>query len=222
MSQIQQSRIQTILATLALASLMMITGCATEENKDAMAGTGIGAAAGAAVGAILGHQTGHRGEGAAIGAMIGGGIGGVVGHRMDKQRQELAKIAETKRTEQGLITKLKSDILFATGRTDLKSEAKSNLSQMAAIMKKYPENVLTVRGYTDNTGSAKLNKDLSARRAQAVKFELANGGIPDNTISVVGMGPENPVAANDTEANRSKNRRVEVEITVDESKVPKK
>lgn len=215
------SKIQFSILSFTVAATLLVAGCATEENKDAAAGAGIGAAAGAVVGAVIGHQTGHRGEGAALGALLGGSIGGVVGHRMDKQRQELAKIAETKRTEQGLITKLKSDILFDVSRTDLKPAARTNLAQMAAIMKKYPENVLTVKGYTDNTGSASLNKDLSARRAQAVKYELTNGGIPENTVSIVGMGPENPVAENDTPENRAKNRRVEIEITVDQSKVPK-
>ena len=203
-----------------MLSVLVLSGCAT-ENKNTAAGAGIGAAAGAAVGAIIGHQTGNRAGGAMIGAALGGTVGGLIGHRMDKQAKELAKIAETKRTDQGLITKLKSDILFDTGKSNLKSAASGNLREMAAIMKKYPENVLTVKGYTDNTGSSKVNEELSQKRAEAVKSTLVSNGIPSDTVSTIGMGPANPVADNSSEAGRKSNRRVEIEITVDESKVPK-
>lgn len=206
-----------IIGALTVAQL----GCESAGKKTAM-GAGIGAAAGAAVGAIVGHQSGNRAKGAMIGAALGGGVGGVVGNRLDKQQKELAKIAETKRTEQGLVTKLKSDILFDTGKSELKPLAKTNLSQMAGIMKKYPENVLTVKGYTDNTGSAAVNRALSEKRAEAVKYHLILGGIPADTVSILGEGPGNPVADNSTPDGRSQNRRVEIEIAVDESKVPKK
>lgn len=195
--------------------VLLLTGCAS-ENKRTYAGAGIGAAAGGALGAVLG-----KGKGAAIGAVLGGTLGGYIGHRMDKQAKELEKIAETKRTEQGLVTKLKSDILFDTGKSDLKPEAQNNLKQMADIMKKYPENVLTVKGYTDNTGKKDVNESLSAKRAQAVKQTLVASGMPEATISTLGMGEMNPIADNAKADGRKQNRRVEIEITVDESKVPK-
>lgn len=197
------------------SSILLLTGCAS-ENRRAYTGAGIGAVAGGALGAVLG-----KGKGAAIGAVLGGSLGGFVGHRMDKQAKELEQIAETKRTEQGLVTKLKSDILFDSGKADLKNEAKSNLAQMAAIMKKYPENVLTIKGYTDNTGKAELNNSLSAKRASSVKEQLVAAGIPEVTIATNGMGPANPIADNSSIDGRKQNRRVEIEITVDESKVPK-
>lgn len=203
-----------ILVMLSVVALFL-TGCAS-ENKRAYAGAGIGAAAGGALGAVLG-----KGKGAAIGAVLGGTLGGYVGHRMDKQAKELEQIAETKRTEQGLVTKLKSDILFDTGKADLKPQAQENLKKMADIMKKYPENVLTVKGYTDNTGSKTANDELSAKRAAAVKQTLVAAGLPEATIATVGMGEQNPIADNSKLDGRKQNRRVEIEITVDESKVPK-
>ena len=203
-----------------LATTLVFSGCASDE-KNAQKGTGIGAAAGAIIGGVMGHQTGKRNEGALIGAALGAGLGRYAGQRMDKQAKELEKIAETKRTEQGLVTKLKSDILFDTGQADLKSTAKENLKQMASIMKKYPENVLTVKGYTDNTGSAKVNETLSQKRAEAVKGELVASGMTEAVVSTIGQWPAQPIADNSTKEGRKKNRRVEIEVTVDESKVPK-
>lgn len=204
-----------------LAFFITFTACETAGKNTGM-GAGIGAAAGGVAGAIIGHQTGNRAGGALIGAALGAGVGSSIGYRMDKQKKELEKIAETKRTEAGLITKLKADILFDTGKYDLKPAAVNNLAQMAAIIKKYPEDVLTVKGYTDNTGTAQGNLALSEKRAGAVRDEIIKGGIPSNTVTLVGMGRENPISDNNTPAGRSANRRVEIEITVDESKVPKK
>jgi len=203
-----------VLLTICTLTLL-ISSCAS-DNKRAYTGAGIGALTGGALGAVLG-----KGKGAAIGAVIGGSIGGYVGHRMDNQAKELEKIAETKRTEQGLVTKLKSDILFDSGKSDLKPAARDSLQKMAIIMKKYPENVLTVKGYTDNTGSTDINEVLSEKRAKAVKEQLVAAGLPEPVIGTHGMGPSNPIADNTSLVGRKQNRRVEIEITVDESKLPK-
>lgn len=120
------------------------------------------------------------------------------------------------------MTKFKSDILFDTGKSTLKPQAKSNLQEMANIMKKYPENVLSIKGYTDNTGTERVNNVLSEERALSVKEQLVAAGMPQNVISTLGMGPSNPAATNSTVSGRQQNRRVEIEVTVDESKVPKK
>ncbi len=200
---------------------LILSGCASQsEHSNAAKGAGIGAATGGVLGGVLGHQTGHRNEAAVLGAAIGGVIGGVAGNRMDQQAKELNQVAETKRTDEGLITQLKSDILFDTGKADLKPKAKEDLKEMASIMKKYPENILTVNGYTDNTGSSKINEELSEKRAAAVKNTLVANGLPANVISTQGLGPAKPVADNKSAEGRQKNRRVEIEVTVDESKIP--
>jgi outer membrane protein OmpA-like peptidoglycan-associated protein len=206
---------------VAITAVLALTGCETmKENPNTSKGVGIGAAAGGALGAIVGRNNGDTGKGAVIGAAAGAAIGGLIGRRMDNQAKELAKVAETKRTEQGLVSKMKSDILFETGKADLKATAKSDLAEMAGIMKKYPENVLAVHGYTDSTGSAKVNETLSQKRAEAVKNQLVANGVPSTTVSAMGMGPSNPVGDNSTAAGRQQNRRVEIEVTVDPSKVP--
>lgn len=208
---------------ILIAVSAFLTSCESmKENPNTAKGAGIGAAAGALAGAVIGHQSGNREQGALAGAVLGAGAGGLIGNRLDKQKKELDRIAETKRTEQGLITKLKSDILFDTGKSDLKPIARANVTDLANIMKKYPENVLTIKGYTDSTGSNKVNLPLSEDRAKAVKNQLIASGVPANTVTSVGMGSSNPVDSGTSAAALSKNRRVEIEITVDESKVPKK
>lgn len=206
------------LLVLAVGSTLAFSAC-TSPGKRTAIGAGAGVAAGAAVGAIIGHQSGNRGKGAALGAALGGALGGTIGNRLDKQAKELEKIAETRRTDEGIVTKLKSDILFDTGKSNLKSV--QNLNEMATILKKYPENVLTIKGYTDATGTKQVNNPLSQQRADAVKSQLIAGGIPADTVSSMGMGADNPVGDNKTAAGRAQNRRVEIEITVDETKVPK-
>ena len=207
---------------IILMSSILVSCKTAQENPNAVKGAGIGAAAGALVGAVIGHQSGQRDKGAAFGALIGAGAGGLAGSRLDKQKKELEKIAETKRTEQGLVTKLKSDILFDTGKSALKDQAKNNISELATIMKKYPENVITIKGYTDNTGTDKVNNPLSEGRAKSVQSQLVSAGIPASTVTAIGMGSSDPVDAGSTAASKAKNRRVEIEIAVDESKIPKK
>ncbi|MGE3610441.1 MAG: OmpA family protein [Bacteriovoracaceae bacterium] len=203
---------------LVLSILLLTSGCSSsQKNKKAMTGAGVGAAVGAGVGAIIGKK-----KGAVIGAAVGGALGGYAGHRMDKQAQELEKVAETKRTDMGLVTKLKSDILFDSGKAKLKPGAKEHLNEMAEIIKKYPEDILTIKGYTDNTGSSAINEKISQERADAVKKQLLSAGLSESMISTEGLGPAHPIASNTTPRGREQNRRVEIEVTVDESKVPKK
>lgn len=213
-----------ILLVLAVsASLIGLSGCATSGpngNKKTLFGAGVGTAVGAGVGAIIGHQSGNRDKGALIGAMLGGSLGGVVGRRLDKQAAELAAVAETRRTEQGIVTKLKGDLLFSSGSSALSAEAQSNLSQISGIMKKYPENIVTVIGHTDSQGSDSANMNLSEQRAKAVKSYMATQGISPGALNFVGMGESSPIAANTDANGRQMNRRVELNITVDPSKVP--
>ena len=108
------------LLVVATVAAFVFTGCASmSENPNTAKGVGIGAAAGAVLGGIVGNNNGDAGKGAAIGGAAGAVIGGLIGKRMDNQAKELAKIAETKRTEQGLVSKLKSDITFETGKSSV-------------------------------------------------------------------------------------------------------
>ncbi|MBK6879961.1 MAG: OmpA family protein [Elusimicrobia bacterium] len=201
-----------------LLSLLLVAGCATPGKRTAI-GAGAGAAAGATVGAIIGHQSGNRDKGALLGGVLGGLLGGTIGNRLDKQAQELAKIAETRRTESGIVTTLKNNLLFDTAKADLKPVAADSVNQISDILKQYPENKIIVVGFTDDRGSDAYNQNLSLQRAQAVRLSMVGRGVPAAAVEAVGMGEATPVAPNTTEEGRSKNRRVELQISADPSKV---
>ncbi len=202
---------------------VLITGCATNENKKALMGTGLGALAGAGVGTIIGHQSGNRDKGAAIGGVLGAGIGAGIGHKMDQQAAELAKVeaVNVKRAEDGsIIASMKSNILFGVGSSALQSASLNSINQMSDVLKQYPENRVVVLGHTDNQGSSSSNQQLSERRAQAVRAQMLVRGVPSTSVEAVGQGEASPVASNDNEEGRTQNRRVELRISADPTKAP--
>jgi outer membrane protein OmpA-like peptidoglycan-associated protein len=105
------------------------------------------------------------------------------------------------------------DVLFTSGRDDLKPVAMGNLNELVSFLDKYPERRVAIHGYTDSRGSEEYNQGLSERRANSVKAYLAAQGIDSTRLSASGMGRAAPVAGNDSDAGRQQNRRVEVIIS---------
>lgn len=105
------------------------------------------------------------------------------------------------------------DVLFDTGKSDLRSEAREALAKLTGIVLNYPALQLAIEGYTDSTGSAEFNKTLSEKRAEAVRDYLASQGLDASKLSAQGLGMGNPVADNTTAAGRQKNRRVEIIVS---------
>jgi outer membrane protein OmpA-like peptidoglycan-associated protein len=195
-----------------------LTGCATPGKRTAIGG-GTGAVVGAGLGAVIGHQSGKTGQGAVLGGVLGGLLGGGVGNYLDKQAKELSQLAETKRTENGIVTTLKNNLLFDTGKANLKPAAIDSINQISDIIKKYPEDKLIVVGFTDDVGTDANNQRLSEQRAQSVRLAMITRGVPAASIEPIGMGEANPVALNTTAEGRAQNRRVELQISIDETKV---
>jgi outer membrane protein OmpA-like peptidoglycan-associated protein len=139
--------------------------------------------------------------------------------RMDaaNSEQEAAELQrqidalQAKPTDRGLVLTL-GDVLFETGRADLKAGAAGNLSKLVAFLTKYPERVVAIEGYTDSVGSEDYNQALSQRRADSVRSYLVRAGIESGRISASGMGKNDPVASNDSAIGRQQNRRVAVII----------
>jgi len=106
-----------------------------------------------------------------------------------------------------------SDILFETGKADLKQELRENLSAIGAILQSLlTDSYITIEGHTDNKGSPELNQKLSEQRAHAVMQYLIERGVAANRLQSVGYGLTKPVADNKTEEGRARNRRVELVI----------
>jgi outer membrane protein OmpA-like peptidoglycan-associated protein len=198
-------------STASVLLLALAGGCATV--KDAGRDTAIGAGAGGAAGAGIGYLVGGK-KGALIGLGVGALTGGSVGLYLDHQRKELERIAEVKKTENGLLVQMKNDILFDSGSDALKAEGIVELSKMADILAKYSDDRVRIEGHTDSVGDAKHNQTLSERRAGAVRTVLVSRGVQEGQIHVVGYGESKPIADNATSEGRAKNRRVELHIDV--------
>lgn len=104
-------------------------------------------------------------------------------------------------------------LAFETGKSVLKPESQEQLKNIASVLTAYPKVNLKIGGYTDNTGDAKANLKLSQERANTVKAELVKLGIDAKRLESEGYGQEHPVASNDTEEGRAKNRRIDVRVT---------
>jgi len=131
--------------------------------------------------------------------------------QVQQLQQELAAL-QAKQTDRGLVLTL-GDVLFETGKADLRPGALRNLYPLVTFLQKYPERRVVIEGHTDTVGSDAYNLDLSERRADAVRdFLLQNGGNPAQ-LTARGYGKASPVASNDTAAGRQHNRRVELIIS---------
>ena len=119
---------------------------------------------------------------------------------------------KAKPTDRGLVLTL-SDVLFETGRADLKPGAAANLNQLVSFLGKYPARTVAIEGHTDSVGSDDYNVGLSQQRADAVRSHLVRQGVQAGRITTLGAGKSSPVASNDTAAGRQQNRRVEVIIS---------
>ncbi|MCC6396959.1 MAG: OmpA family protein [Bacteroidetes bacterium] len=100
-------------------------------------------------------------------------------------------------------------IVFATGKADISAEAAALLETAYNTLEQNPEIAVEIRGYTDNVGRKASNVRLSQRRADAVRNHLISKGISPDRITAKGLGPDNPVAPNDTPEGRQQNRRIE-------------
>ncbi len=128
----------------------------------------------------------------------------------DALRRQIAEL-NAKETERGLVVTL-GDMLFETGKSQLKGNAAENLAKLSSFLKAYPKRTLMIEGHTDNVGSEDSNLSLSQRRAESVRSYLLEQGISNSRLSAYGKGENSPVTSNDSISGRALNRRVEVII----------
>ena len=114
-----------------------------------------------------------------------------------------------------LLAPPKTIIQFKHNSMGLSDEAHEKLEQFVEFSSANPVSEIIVEGYSDSLGHPVYNKNLSKMRAEVVKKYLVNRGVPATKIEVVGMGPENPIASNETFEGRKLNRRIEISVKVE-------
>ncbi|HVK94677.1 MAG TPA: OmpA family protein [Noviherbaspirillum sp.] len=210
---------RTQFTVTTLAVLIALSGCA--NMNEVQRGTATGAGIGAGLGAVLGAATGGGGgRRAATGAAVGGAAGAVIGNiwssRMEQQKRQMEQATQgtgvqvTQTPDNRLKLDIPTDISFDTNRADIKANFRPILDKFAASLVENPYSRVTIIGHTDSTGSDAINNPLSINRAAQTRDYLTMHGVASNRISIDGRGSRDPVASNDTAANRARNRRVEI------------
>ena len=203
-----------VLATFTLGACESMD----DQQRRTATGAGIGAAAGAAIGA-LGNDS-NRGRGAAAGAAIGaaaGALGGYVWNkRMEDQQKQIQQqtqgtgVEVTRTADNRLQINIPGDIAFDSGQAVIRPNFRSALDNFAQSLQQNPSTTVTIVGHTDSTGSPAVNEPLSLQRADATRDYLVTRGVAANRFNIDGRGAREPVASNDTDAGRARNRRVEI------------
>ncbi|HET8691777.1 MAG TPA: OmpA family protein [Steroidobacteraceae bacterium] len=126
----------------------------------------------------------------------------------------LNRVLPTRETDRGIVAEI-AGVQFATGSAELKVPAREALARFAGIVGVYPSLAFRVEGHTDSTGSDATNRELSLRRATTVRDYLVSQGVEASRIDIEGLGPDRPIASNETSEGRARNRRVEIILTGD-------
>jgi outer membrane protein OmpA-like peptidoglycan-associated protein len=131
--------------------------------------------------------------------------------KLKDARDTIAKIAAVKDDDRGMVITLQGEVLFPTGKWDLKAGAMAKLDQIAEALRG-KEQPMVVFGFTDNVGTRDFNMDLSQKRANSVRDYLVTRGIPQDLVTAQGKGPDSPISDNGSVEGRATNRRVEIVV----------
>lgn len=204
------------LVVTALTSALVLSGCA--QLNIPQNNTSKGAAIGAVVGGVAGKATAnHSNKRAALGAVLGALSGAAIGRYMDNQEAALkdqlaGSGVQVVRDGDVLRLQIPSQITFAVNSADIRAGLYPVLNDVAKVLAEYDKTLLVITGHTDDTGSREHNVKLSMARADAVKGYLLAQRVDERRVESRGMGPDMPLVANTSDANRAQNRRVEISI----------
>jgi outer membrane protein OmpA-like peptidoglycan-associated protein len=140
--------------------------------------------------------------------------------QLDVRTQQLKALQAMKaqNTERGEVVTI-GDVLFDTGKADLKYGSQRNIQQLSQYLLENPERKVRIEGFTDSVGGDEFNQSLSERRANAVAFALKQMGVSAERLVTQGYGKRYPIADNHNATSRQLNRRVEVIISHGSSRV---
>ena len=209
---------------IATSIFVLLAGCAGNNpyegqqgssNKTAIYG-GLGALGGAAIGAATSSKK-DRGKGALIGAAVAGAAGAGYGYYVDKQEAELRRSMQgtgidVQRDGDNLTLVMPGNVTFATDSASISGNFYGTLNNLAQSFKQYDQNTIEIIGHTDSTGPYQHNMNLSQRRAQSVADYMRNQGVNGMRMQVNGVGPNQPIADNNSPQGRQQNRRVEINL----------
>ena len=220
--KIKKTLIASSLAVFMLAGCYNQPGLVQDSSYNR---TKTGAATGAVAGAMIGYNTGKRdAKSAIIGGLLGAALGGAVGYSMDEQANAMARALGTGVNNDPLaaldpnntiiVSKhpnyvkimFRDSMMFATNSAQLQPSARIKVKKVAQLLSNYPQTIVGVAGFTDNTGSYEYNQRLSQRRADTVANLLSINGRPYTK----GCSYNKAIAPNTTARNKALNRRVEV------------
>ncbi|GKS89341.1 OmpA family protein [Acidovorax sp. SUPP2522] len=199
----------------ATAAVLLVSGCANMDDTQRRTATGAGV--GAVAGAVIGSATGGR---AGTGAVVGAGVGAlgtyIWSQHMERQKREMQQVTQgtgvvvTQTADNQLKLDIPSDISFATNRSDIQSNFAPVLERFAEGLRNNPNTEVRIVGHTDSTGTDAINNPLSMDRAASTRNFLTTRGVNGGRIQVEGRGSHQPIATNDTNDGRARNRRVEI------------
>ena len=212
-----QTKFQSLLVYTLILSISVVTLPSCKSWSNAGKGAAVGGAAGGTIGGVASKK--NPAAGVIIGAVVGGAAGAAIGAYMDKQAKKIEEEVEdvkVVRVEEGIDVTFDSGILFGFDKSDLNANAKENIARLGRILNEYPDTRLTIQGHTDDKGDDNYNRQLSAKRADAVRDYLIANGVKGGRLNTTAYGETAPIASNDTEAGRAQNRRVEVVIVAND------
>ena len=202
-----------------LTASLILTGCTSDfvRPEGSTSYTAGGALGGAAAGALAGQLIGGNTKGTLIGAAAGTLIGTAIGANLQKQENEFRNIlynsgVEIINTGSSILLNIPEGLTFALNSSSLKSQFTRHLNGIATVLNNYPKSKIVVTGHTDSSGSREYNMNLSQQRALSVGNYLVSRGVSPNRFTVLGKGPDMPIASNSTLEGRKANRRVTIEV----------
>src|SRR6185436_4102934 len=126
---------------------------------------------------------------------------------------------QASQTSRGMVLTL-DDVLFDTGKAQLKPGAQRAIDQITAFLKENPGRRVQVEGFTDSQGADEFNLELSQSRADAVAMAIIQRGVDAERVRALGYGEGYPVASNANAGSRQLNRRVEIIVSNDNTEIP--
>ncbi|WP_251360101.1 OmpA family protein [Kangiella sp. TOML190] len=201
----------TIVAAFASGCTTLDPYTGEEKTSKAVKYGGIGAVVCGIIGSTRNSRSARN---AALGCgAIGAGIGAYMDHQEKELREELAGTGVgVQRDGDRINLIMPGDITFETNRYDIQGNFYPVLNSVAKVLYKYKDTDLEVAGFTDSTGSDAYNQQLSEKRADSVAGYLRGQQVAPQRLRSVGLGEAYPIASNDTESGRARNRRVELKI----------